>query len=62
MIGIKKGIKMEISIIADDIVKVKAGAIIVNYFEGTPRLDGDVAALDKALILYLRLHDLYLPR
>jgi len=40
---------MKIKVIADDIIKVKAGAIIVNYFEGTEILDGDIAATDKAL-------------
>lgn len=40
---------MEIKVIADDIVNVKAGAIIVNFFEGMNRLEGDIAAVDKAL-------------
>ena len=40
---------MEIKVVVDDIVKIKAGAIIVNFFEGTQRLDGDTATVDKAL-------------
>ncbi len=40
---------MEIKVVADDIVNVKASAIIVNSFEGMERLNGDLAAVDKAL-------------
>jgi len=40
---------MEIKVVTDDIVKIKAGAIIVNSFEGMKRLSGDIAAVDKAL-------------
>ena len=40
---------MEIKVIAGDITKVKTDAIIVNFFEGMESLDGDIAAVDKAL-------------
>ena len=40
---------MEIKAAIDDIAKVKAGAIIVNFFEGMERLDGAIATIDKAL-------------
>jgi len=40
---------MEIKVIAGDITKIKADAIIVNFFEGMERLDGDIAVVDKAL-------------
>ncbi len=40
---------MEIKVIVDDITKIKTGAIIVNFFEGMERLDGDIATTDKAL-------------
>ena len=40
---------MEIKTIAGDIAKTKAGAIIVNLFEGMRHLDGDLATMDKAL-------------
>jgi len=40
---------MEIKVIVDNIIKVKAGAIVVNFFEGMKRPDGDLAAVDKAL-------------
>ncbi len=40
---------MKIKVVADDIVKVKADALVLNYFEGMKGLDGDLAALDKAL-------------
>ncbi|MBA7650186.1 Cytosol aminopeptidase [subsurface metagenome] len=40
---------MEIKVIVSDIDKIKAGAIIVNFFEGMEHLDGDIATLDKAL-------------
>jgi len=40
---------LEIKFVAGDIAKTKADAIIVNYFEGAGRLQGDIAAIDKAL-------------
>ena len=40
---------MEIKAIVGDIADIKAGAIIVNYFEGGKRLEGDTATVDKAL-------------
>ena len=40
---------MEIKTIVGDIADIKAGAIIVNYFEGKKRLEGDTATVDKAL-------------
>ncbi|MDI6815321.1 MAG: M17 family peptidase N-terminal domain-containing protein, partial [Dehalococcoidales bacterium] len=40
---------MEIKLIAGDIAKIKAGAIIVNFFEEMEHLDGDIATIDKAL-------------
>ncbi|MDP6043512.1 MAG: leucyl aminopeptidase [Dehalococcoidales bacterium] len=40
---------MEIKVITGDITRVKADAIIVNFFTGQRKLDTDIAALDKAL-------------
>ena len=40
---------MEIKAATGDISKIKAGAIIVNHFEGVKRPEGDAAAVDKAL-------------
>ncbi|MFC2010477.1 leucyl aminopeptidase [Chloroflexota bacterium] len=40
---------MEIKATAGDISEVKAGAIIVDYFEGMKRLEGDAAVIDKAM-------------
>lgn len=40
---------MEIKVIVGDIAKIKAGAIIVNFFEEMERLDGDIATIDRAL-------------
>jgi len=40
---------VEIKVIVGDIAKTEADAIIVNFFEETERLDGDIAAVDKAL-------------
>ena len=40
---------MDIKVIAGDITRIETGAIIVNYFEGMERLDGSLAAVDKAL-------------
>jgi leucyl aminopeptidase len=40
---------MEIKVIAGNIAEIEAGAVIVNFFEGMPQLDGDIATIDKAL-------------
>ena len=40
---------MEIKVIIGDITKVETGAIIVNFFEETERLDGNIATIDKSL-------------
>ncbi|MFC1956093.1 leucyl aminopeptidase [Chloroflexota bacterium] len=40
---------MEVKIIIEDIAKIKAGAIIVNFLEGMESLEGDIATVDKAL-------------
>ncbi len=40
---------MEIKVVAGDITKTKADAIIVPFFEGMKRPEGDIAAMDKAL-------------
>jgi len=40
---------MEIKVITGDIAKIKADAIIVNFFEGLKSPDGDITAVDKAL-------------
>jgi len=40
---------MEIKVIAGDITKTEAGAIILGLFEGAKRPDGDLAVADKAL-------------
>jgi len=40
---------VEIKAIVGDIAEIKAGAIIVNYFEGEKRPEGDTAIVDKAL-------------
>ncbi len=40
---------MEIKAVVSDIVNIKAGAIIVNHFEGRKHPEGDTAAVDKAL-------------
>jgi len=40
---------MEVKIIIEDIAEIKAGAIIVNFLEGMESLEGDIAAVDKAL-------------
>ena len=40
---------MNIKVIAGDITRIETDAVIVNYFEGMERLDGDIAAVDKAL-------------
>ena len=40
---------MEIKVVAGDIARTKADAIVVNFFEGMESLDGDIANIDKAL-------------
>jgi len=40
---------VEIKVIVGDMAKIKAGAIIVNFFEEMEHLDGDIATIDKAL-------------
>ena len=40
---------MQVKVLVDNIVNVKAGAIVVNFFEGLKQLEGDIAAVDKAL-------------
>ena len=40
---------MKIKAIVGDIAKIETGAIIVNLFEGTEHLNGDIANIDKAL-------------
>jgi len=40
---------MEIKVVAGDITKIETGAIILNFFEGMETLNGDIAAVDKAL-------------
>ncbi len=40
---------MEIMSIVDDITRIKADAILVSFFEDTESLDGDIAAVNKAL-------------
>ncbi|MBI4188244.1 MAG: hypothetical protein HY529_03450, partial [Chloroflexi bacterium] len=40
---------MEIKAAVGDIAKIEAGAIIVNFFEGVKRPEGDTATIDKAL-------------
>jgi len=40
---------MEIKVIAGDITKTDAGAIILGLFEGVKRPDGELAVIDKAL-------------
>ena len=40
---------MEIKAVVGDIAKIKADAIIVNFFEGMERLDGNIATVDKVL-------------
>lgn len=40
---------MEIKVAVGDISKIKAGVIIINFFEGTEKPEGDAAAVDKAL-------------
>jgi leucyl aminopeptidase len=40
---------MEIKVVVGDITKIKTDAIIVNFFEGMESLDGEIAAVDKAM-------------
>ena len=40
---------MEIKVISGDIASIEADAIIVNHFEGMESLDGEAAAVDRAL-------------
>ena len=40
---------MEIRVIAGGIVRTGSGAIIINFFEETEHLDGDIAKIDNAL-------------
>jgi len=40
---------VEIKVVVGDIAKIKTGAVIVNFFEGTEHLEGDIANIDKAL-------------
>ena len=40
---------MEIKVVAGDIAKTKADAIMVPFFEGMERPEGDIATMDKAL-------------
>jgi len=40
---------VEIKVTVDNIVKIKAGAIVVNFFEEMKHLDGDIATIDKIL-------------
>ena len=40
---------MEIKVVVGNIAQIKAGAIIVNFFEGMERLDGDTASIDRTL-------------
>ena len=40
---------MEIKVVIGNIAEIKAGAIVVNFFEETEHLDGDIATIDRAL-------------
>ena len=40
---------IEINAVVGDITRIEAGAIIVNYFEGMGRLEGDIVAVDGVL-------------
>jgi len=40
---------VEIKVVAGDIAKTKADAIIVPFFEGMEHLGGDIATIDKVL-------------
>ena len=45
----KGNFKMEIKVTIGDIIKVKADAIVVNFFEEMTHPEGELAAVDKAL-------------
>ncbi len=40
---------MEIKVVAGDITRIEAGAIVVNFFEGMEHPEGDMATVDEAL-------------
>ena len=40
---------MEVKVIVGNIAEIKAGAIIVNFFEGMEHLQGDTASIDRTL-------------
>ena len=40
---------VEIRVVVGDIAKIKTGALMVDFFEGMKRPDGDIAIIDKAL-------------
>ncbi len=40
---------MEIKVVAGDIAKIEAGAIVVNFFEGMEHPEGDTAVVDRVL-------------
>ena len=40
---------MEFKFVVGNIAEIKTGAIIVNFFEGMERLEGDIASVDVAL-------------
>ncbi|MBM2825473.1 MAG: cytosol aminopeptidase [Dehalococcoidales bacterium] len=40
---------LEIKVTSSDIARIQVDAIIINFFEGMERPDGDAAAIDKAL-------------
>ena len=40
---------MEVNVVAGDVTRVKAGAVIVGFFEEAKSLDGDIASIDRAL-------------
>jgi len=48
LVGLKE-IQMEIKVVIGNIAEIKAGAIVVNFFEETEHLDGDIATVDRAL-------------
>ncbi len=45
----ERGIILEIKVIAGDIARIEAGAIVVNFFEGMEHPEGDTATVDGAL-------------
>ena len=45
----RKETQVEIKAIIGDITQIKAGAIMVSFFQGTKHPDGDTARVDKAL-------------